>query len=63
MVFVPPLAIWKMKKMQAFCKHHCAMANAGETVCAIYKMTIKKSLFRNGHLIPNFFIVHLPILV
>ncbi len=36
-VFVQPLAIWKIKKWRRFVNNHCAMANAGKTLCSIYK--------------------------
>jgi hypothetical protein len=34
MIFVPPLAIGKLKEIGAFCEHHCAVASAGKTVFA-----------------------------
>jgi hypothetical protein len=65
--------IWKLEneEMEAFCEHHCAMANSDKTVFAQFKKTQSihgrgyykermkdenpKSSVRNLQLIPHFF--------
>jgi hypothetical protein len=63
MVFVPPLAVEK-EEIEAFVS---TIAQLSIQVVAFTSenrwMTIEKSLFCSWHLIPNFFIAHLLILV
>jgi hypothetical protein len=77
MVFVPPLAIWKMKKLRCFNtiapwpmlvrQSLYNLQRCGAFIVAFksekLNISIKKSLFRNWQVIPNFFIAHLAILV
>ncbi len=77
MVFVPPLAIGKWRNGGVLLGPLRHGQCRWDSLCAIYKgsehsswlLPVKmkdgnqKSLFRNWHLIPNFFIMHLSILI